>query len=489
MVESCLNAFIGYCEPYPPSPDWQQLADSGGVVRCPADAEAIVAHLEAFFPAEVLHTAGLLEPHEDGYELAAALQDGDWLLPHWDPELGEVCGLSTRGGLLTADGLSPISTLEQAVVRELRFEPRPRLFLVFSPEDLRALRSVGFVAVPAEDVHAQSANDLDAICELLHWPRSEGRLDELDAQGQALLASVDDVDQNFDKRFDDFFAETVDEEPDTREEDLETEVQPAIEHASGTEACHEAIAPVSLGTCGIADEGQGDSLLNNEDDTAGDSHSYSLSALDAYATPALEVILVASSAAKLDSSVPVGLPKVLNYLRQIQRAMRKELTNVSFWSLDGQTLDRLRFALELGDRAAVTSILEDSLLDTRWSVDGFDPEPSDPPSYVEALAEFEQIYTQSPNTLRRQRGIANLQTAYGRSVLAPLAANCSSDPVEQIQHGMVMQLASLSVQQYCTCRTAMTLSPLGELSPKTFSQYLATGDRILRLVKLMESSR
>ena len=71
---------------------------------------------------------------------------------------------------------------------------------------------------------------------------------------------------------------------------------------------------------------------------------------------------------------------IIDDLKQLQTALRRDLSNVGIWRPEDAMLDRLRFALNRGTVAAVRSILEASLREDRWSLEGFFTCPIAPPS-------------------------------------------------------------------------------------------------------------
>jgi len=213
----------------------------------------------------------------------------------------------------------------------------------------------------------------------------------------------------------------------------------------------------------------------------GEGNSESLSEMDGGYDYNLQVVVVAWSPSQLTRAVPEGSSNLISYLRQVQKVLGRNLSNVAVWRPTQAFIDALRFALMHATPTAVTSLLENSLRDECWSLDGFLPTPTVPPNYSEALAELQRLSTETINPMTWRPAVAALRQAQAQ-ITAPLLVT-GSDPLIQVQNTMIALMQDVHLSQYCELQRTLAATGSSEFPMKMVSSLVALSDRVSRLLK------
>jgi hypothetical protein len=405
--------------------DWRRvIGPDCPIRRCPLDLDATLQRWQQTYGAHALLDLGLLQQDVDGVALNSALRvEHAWLQPHVDPDSEDVIGISTDGGLLTADGLSIARSLDIAVAHELRNEPAPRLFFTSDVHDLGVLSSFGYVARPIQFLSFDRWCELDELCEILG------------CRGMTEIETRFDVDDEL--------------------------------------------------LLGLTDQRQLDAL---DGELAGNSLSLSLADSDCHFSDDFSAIILGWSLAALTRELPAGFLAIIEDLKRLQTVLGWDISKMAVWWPDQATLDRLRFGLNRGTERDVRSILERSLRDDLWTLDGFVPWPIAPPSLLEAFSGIEQQAAADAVTWRRAADA--LRAAEQRELIVPMLQGVSDvDPLQRCLQMNSAMLQSMSTNLWCDVQRNMACGDHNTFSQKTISLLLATTDRLLRNFKAQDGGR
>ncbi len=405
--------------------DWRRVIARDCPIRlCPPDLEATVLRLQHTQGAEALLDLGLLQQNVDGVALNRALRI-DQVWLHAHVDPDS----GEIVGISTAGGLLTAGGLSMARSLEIavahELRNEPAPRLFFT-SDVRDLAALSALGYVARPIEFLS---LDNWCEL----------DELyDLLGWRDTAEIE-------TRFD------VDDE-------------------------------ILLG---LTDQRQLDAI---DEGLAGDSQSLSLADAEWNFSDHFSAIILAWSPAALARDLPAGFLDIIENLKRLQTVLGRDTSMIAIWWPDQAMLDRLRFVLNRGTERDVQSILERSLQEDLWALDGFSPHPPGPPSFLDALNELDHLPAKG-DPAGWQRSTHNFMQAYSRDIIEPLFyASSRCDPESRSLHATTVMLEKLLGAQYCDIQKGIVGGSPGMLSAKNISLLLATTDRLLRSFKAGESA-